>query len=991
MLNKSMIFTLFIMAFISFTGLSVNASDALSFTHDDTVIPVEHINPVSHSSGGPEFDDTSGKVTLFTPEWFYVNAEMEDADLLVIDAHFIITDIARDKAPIALDGMVLAIPDSHGASGTFTIGDTLTPSDPTRIRFIDRALEGDNGVRVPITGANRPRGTRDMIYFDASYGLKTGAGRLGTEMTVRIDTDGRYVVEAFRPLVTGDDEGSEIPYDGFVLSAAGTPYQFMLNEDYAFGKGDIVDYIDTTILESQTHTHPISDTDPTPESNPGGDGGRALRGADQMIVYTDQWSMQTATGHTGTNEYGHEVAINAHGEVIAMDTNVVIPENGYVLSGHGVAAAFLRDHVRFGSIIDIDGSTIHVHNESTRLAISSAENDIDAMRTRYEMRMDGLYDVDRAQAKTMMDQADESFALMQQWLEAMDLENEPEEAMRLATRISQRYGQLDRELVSLRYALMVSYEIEGRGLWHRPNESNLTQIKENMDLWADLGFNILYVETLWTGYANHPSEYLEMHPDIKGNTYGEYSSDYLKAFITEAHKRGIEVHAWNEIFFSGSTARPLSNLLRDNPEWRMLNHDGTDVQNSTKFSDPANLELRQYLVDYHTELFSNYDLDGMQFDYIRYPSLNAENHPGVRSDSGYTEAAMSRFKEEYGITGDVKTLVDSDSDILEKFSEFRRQQVTDSLIAIRDAVLEARAGTEISMAIAPRPNEARTRYLQPWPEWIEAGLIDHIAPMIYHGDASVVGDRAMVVENISDGLSLQYTGIAPVYFGYTVLDNQLQIEEVYERGAFGNAIFAAHNVNGYTEFEDALRISTYRRSAITPHGNLSDIMNVFVEGQHRRLDALYIPADAVNDETALRDALDGLNEMPLTNAMEIMDAYEQFDVLRAYATVYLDGAAAERLSEDASRMMRLLDVRITRDLVHRNLWNPGEDPERPDPMGFDYGSDEDEGSNDVSDNDGQDTDEGIDSSTLETIMMVSGVFILIALGGIVAFIGIKRI
>ena len=62
------------------------------------------------------------------------------------------------------------------------------------------------------------------------------------------------------------------------------------------------------------------------------DGLNKVRSADQLIVY----DRQKGTQSTGTNDFGWEVAVQ-NGRVIEIGAgNLTIPENGYVLSAHGI-------------------------------------------------------------------------------------------------------------------------------------------------------------------------------------------------------------------------------------------------------------------------------------------------------------------------------------------------------------------------------------------------------------------------------------------------------------------------------------------------------------------------------------------------------------------------------------------------------------------------------------------------------------------------------
>ena len=78
------------------------------------------------------------------------------------------------------------------------------------------------------------------------------------------------------------------------------------------------------------------------------DGANRRRLADELIVYTSENGMST-----GTNNYGWEIIVNG-GEVVGWaQGNAVIPPAGYVLSGHGKAAQWLRN-LEVGDYIDAE-------------------------------------------------------------------------------------------------------------------------------------------------------------------------------------------------------------------------------------------------------------------------------------------------------------------------------------------------------------------------------------------------------------------------------------------------------------------------------------------------------------------------------------------------------------------------------------------------------------------------------------------------------------
>ena len=71
------------------------------------------------------------------------------------------------------------------------------------------------------------------------------------------------------------------------------------------------------------------------------------RGADELIIYN-------GSGNTKTNSYGFEACV-VDGRVISCGkNNNVIPNDGFVVSGHGEAADFLANNLCIGARAEID-------------------------------------------------------------------------------------------------------------------------------------------------------------------------------------------------------------------------------------------------------------------------------------------------------------------------------------------------------------------------------------------------------------------------------------------------------------------------------------------------------------------------------------------------------------------------------------------------------------------------------------------------------------
>ena len=139
----------------------------------------------------------------------------------------------------------------------------------------------------------------------------------------------------------------------------------------------------------------------------------------------------------------------------------------------------------------------------------------------------------------------------------------------------------------------------------------------------NLGLNTVMVQVRPKGdalYKSNINPWSEVLTGIQGKDPGY---DPLSFIIEEAHKRGIQVHAWlnpYRITTSGTDVNSLSanHFARKNPHTVIT--DGKAL-----YYNPGLPEVRQHIVDTVTEIVSNYNVDGIHFDDYFYPSANVND------------------------------------------------------------------------------------------------------------------------------------------------------------------------------------------------------------------------------------------------------------------------------------------------------------------------------------------------------------------------------
>jgi len=153
----------------------------------------------------------------------------------------------------------------------------------------------------------------------------------------------------------------------------------------------------------------------------------------------------------------------------------------------------------------------------------------------------------------------------------------------------------------------------------RTVEENKAQVRKILDNLKKANMNAVLWHARQSGTAYYNSSY-EPWGYYAGNTYPGY--DPLEYAIEEAHKRGIELHAWFNVFHA-SSMEPGAPAY-ENSEWVCTNVDG-EFMTSYRCLSPGLQEVREYTVNVAMEIVNNYDIDGLHLDFIRWNEYDVDD------------------------------------------------------------------------------------------------------------------------------------------------------------------------------------------------------------------------------------------------------------------------------------------------------------------------------------------------------------------------------
>lgn len=351
------------------------------------------------------------------------------------------------------------------------------------------------------------------------------------------------------------------------------------------------------------------------------------------------------------------------------------------------------------------------------------------------------------------------------------------------------------------------------------------------------GFNTLLVQVRGRGDAYYRGA---LEPIASELVRQPETFDPLASVIDAGHAAGLRVHAWVNVNLISSAAElPVArdHIIYRRPGWLMVPRDlvrdlagiepdspayvgklarwtrGQSAEVEGLYSSPLLPDAAAHTEAVVRDITRRYDLDGVHFDYARYPSDRFD----------YSRAAIAEFRAHMRprLNETARRGLDAQEaddplaypdGLPAEWRAFRVARMTALIRRLRTAVKAARPEAMVTAATAPDMREAAERRLQDWRHWLESGLIDAVCPMAYTLEPArfaeqiaaardVAGSSAVwagigayrlspaqTIENIQTARRLGAAGV--ILFSYDSLTNRRQSAPDYlalvGRGAFAD-------------------------------------------------------------------------------------------------------------------------------------------------------------------------------------------------------------
>ena len=337
----------------------------------------------------------------------------------------------------------------------------------------------------------------------------------------------------------------------------------------------------------------------------------------------------------------------------------------------------------------------------------------------------------------------------------------------------------------------VSVEAQGelRGVWvTRWTFSSASDVQRVVDDVERGHLNAIFFQVRGVADAYYQSSLEPWAARLTGTLGQDPGWDPLAEVIRLAHPRGIQVHAWLNTFpaWSGTSAPTEStprHAMLEHPEWLCADDNGAPMPlggDGYQFFSPGNPQVRLHIASVAEELMTRYPIDGIHFDFVRYPGRNY-CHDSV------SEAEFATAK------GAEPSLT---------FEAFQRDRITLLLADVRGRMQRVRRTVAISVAswgiyqnIFGWSGVSRgyDDYFQDAHHWAREGIVDALVPMAYWRLTNPKGGRtdfaALAEHHIgaaTDGGRFAFMGISAGHDTAEVLE---QVRVARDSGARGMVFF----------------------------------------------------------------------------------------------------------------------------------------------------------------------------------------------------------
>lgn len=239
-----------------------------------------------------------------------------------------------------------------------------------------------------------------------------------------------------------------------------------------------------------------------------------------------------------------------------------------------------------------------------------------------------------------------------------------------------------------------------------------------------MDMNAVVVHVRPFGDAMYESDYFPWSKYASGEQGKDPGFDPLEIMVEEAHKRGLEFHAWLNPYRVTSGSTNVKTLSEDNPA-RVYRTDSSQkndryvlTYSGNLYYNPSVKQVQTLIVNGIKEIVRKYDVDGIHFDDYFYPSLgkNFTSNFDAKEYETYKETQISLNKEYMSI------------------ADWRRDNVNNLVKKVYSSI--KKINPDVVFGISPGgfmdALTADDKYYVDFETWLgHDGYIDYLCPQLY--------------------------------------------------------------------------------------------------------------------------------------------------------------------------------------------------------------------------------------------------------------------
>jgi uncharacterized lipoprotein YddW (UPF0748 family) len=285
---------------------------------------------------------------------------------------------------------------------------------------------------------------------------------------------------------------------------------------------------------------------------------------------------------------------------------------------------------------------------------------------------------------------------------------------------------------------------------------------------ADNGFTAILPNMLWGGAAFYASKVLPVAPQVASR------GDQIAQCLAACRKHGIQIHVWKVNWNLGQAApKAFVDKLRSGGRLQASSSGKEERWLCPSHPDNQALEIASMV-----EVARDYDVDGIHFDYIRYPD----------GDHCFCAGCKERFQRSTGLK--VRSWpkdVLADGSARQAWLDWRRSNITAVVKAVSERAHAIRPRLKISAAVFSNWAADRDGVGQDWKLWCEKRYVDFVCPMDYTPSNGSFENMVTKQVRWASGTPC-YPGIgvsaSSSHFGVDRVIEQINITRRYNTGGF---------------------------------------------------------------------------------------------------------------------------------------------------------------------------------------------------------------